>query len=1186
VSTAEELPTAPAQLAKVLGSGSINEIIGGLSSVPGLNLVPGVYTLSTLAQNNWNPGALLQHPVYSALDILPFAHDVLPVSSIADSVVTNADRFPETAARVAADQSALQAINPETGLTGLDQSNITRIGAGLQPEAMPSPFVSALRTSPTLTEWGTTSPFLQKLQSSFGSQTRDLAQCASGVDNRLQMWADPNLPIDHPALENAPEVLRNAITDMAQYRTMPSVDQQTVFDLMEHNNLNDVLATPGLSDQQMALANSAAEHAQNLAEFAVNRDWLARDPVTGEIYMPRDYNTIQNARNDVTNIGVVNDVANGLTNPTPGVLPDYDPARWLDENVKVGVTRTAAQGFARWMESNGFDGQAIRDAANEQASTKESIVRAAQDAMANPRPSYVLPPEDIIDRLDPHVAAESAIGEGAERGSAATRVRQAIRRDDYQEAAQVFRETLGARQKFIFPDADIIQNSLNAYREGQKFLDRRGADFSDRVLARAQQAQTDAERSVIPAKYYSAVEKYLYNPAEHTGLYYQYFSDDPEAIRLLNKGLPQLIPALQNDSAIYREMEQDAIDHIANLRENGFNPTFMHRVSPQRGYEIVRPKVTDTLPTPTSIRERTLNSAPYHHDVSIAVSHQAAEFMRRQMMEEELPRFMQLFTKDQPTVINEVLPAAERLAKGDPEVLRAEIDRLIGQGYEPWDQNRWFGGGPRGLPTMAPTAARYIPQALANGLDEMFGKHPYRFAQILDRPMRVFRKAVIDFSPRRFAHNVVGGLITMGMEDPRILTYMSSHWPEIRDFVRSGGYDVTRGLPPAGYGLYQPEVDQWIGRTTPAQRLAAIHDYNGGRTVARWLGEAQGVGGTALDKINAGGAWINSKVAAVDQMYRAAAYLYGRDKQLAAGMTDDAARSAGEALVRKTMPEWDRYTPFERTVLRTYLPFYPFMKFVTGYALHYPINHPFRTAVMASLVRQEMNDYASGWLPLDFAKMFFVGKPDSRGNVTAINPGRFNPFEDVANMASLTGILGQTNPFIAAAMKSLGYDPAKGTQDLYPDVSYNPNTGTLVPSNPNFISSLIGQFVPQSQAIAALVGHNADFAGMLEANPDAARNMLESNLGIPAIFRTVNLPQAAFKAEVQREAVQQQVRNQALKSGDWSRALTFPGLRPYFANLAQTFRQNPQALKAYQSQVRATTLTDVLTSSPVGSVSG
>ncbi len=161
-------------------------------------------------------------------------------------------------------------------------------------------------------------------------------------------------------------------------------------------------------------------------------------------------------------------------------------------------------------------------------------------------------------------------------------------------------------------------------------------------------------------------------------------------------------------------------------------------------------------------------------------------------------------------------------------------------------------------------------------------------------------------------------------------------------------------------------------------------------------------------------------------------------------------------------------------------------------------------------------------------------------------------------------------------MRSVGVDPSKGAQDLYPDLAYDPATGHLKANNPGLLGNIVSSIIPQFQLVSALIGHNNNFADILRTNPEAAASMLRSGLGLPNLYRDVNVPQEAFKAETARQSLQDQIRNKALRTGDWTEARKYPGLRPTFDKLDKLMKSNPQILAAYQTQVQSDTLGDVL----------
>jgi hypothetical protein len=603
------------------------------------------------------------------------------------------------------------------------------------------------------------------------------------------------------------------------------------------------------------------------------------------------------------------------------------------------------------------------------------------------------------------------------------------------------------------------------------------------------------------------------------------------------------------------------------LRSQGFDPTFVHRVSPDRIGSVEHPRVTDSLRIPSQVKPRSFDASPYVHDATVAMSHQAAEALANLASEHYVESFRRMFTKTEPQVIDEYRPLAEAMAKRDPRFTEGEWNaRLRNKAYIQRDLADVFPGSRSASTT--PSGTTYYPRSLDYAVRDMF-HDGFRFSKAMDPLMNLFRMSVMSFSPSHVAHNVGGTLMLMAAEDPGVLPYMLSHWGEAKKLAASGELHQIPGMPPSGIGFDPAEMTDWLNKKGTFNKLAAIHGDMAGRTMARWMDEAAGYGSKVSGFAQRQATRSFNMVKTVDDFYRAVTYLRGQAKALGKDMTPEESQAAGVALVRKALPQWDRMTAFERNVVRSVFPFYSFSKFILRYAAHYPFDHPFRTAVMASLARNEANDFGN-WLPQEFQRMFFLGHPDKNGNITAIDPGNLNPFRDIGNMFTIGGLTGKVNPVIGAALQQLGIDPGTGSQDLYPDMSIDPVTGTLKAKNPNFLESLVGNIVPQSQLVTALIGRNNNFAGMLKANPEAAMNYIRSSVGFPDFVRHVNVPQQAFKYEVARQTLQDQVKNDALKTGDWSRAMQFPGLVPFFQNLQQTLQQNPAAMKAYQSQVATT----------------
>lgn len=287
----------------------------------------------------------------------------------------------------------------------------------------------------------------------------------------------------------------------------------------------------------------------------------------------------------------------------------------------------------------------------------------------------------------------------------------------------------------------------------------------------------------------------------------------------------------------------------------------------------------------------------------------------------------------------------------------------------------------------------------------------------------------------------------------------------------------------------------------------------------------------------------------VDDMYRVMAYLYGHDKALTKGLTREAAQQSGQTLARKVLQEWAAYTPIERTILRSVLPFYSWIGHIVRYSLNYPVDHPFRTSIVESLGQIARDDIGDG-LPERFLNAIFLGQPNEDGSVQAINFGYTNPFADVANYASMSGFLSALNPLISTVAEASGIDPISGRPEAFPDLQYDADSGRLVAKTDNPVFSVIQNIIPQTELLNVLVGRNKEFQELAQSNPTAARRRLLSSFGFSSMIQEVNIPEQRMRSELARGEAQSRALREAFR-GDPSQARRFPGLTPALERLEQ-----------------------------------
>jgi hypothetical protein len=1139
---ATQLPQAPGKLAEALGQGSIPGILQGLTQVPGLRMVPGVNTLATLA--NQGPAGLLQHPIFTALDVLPYAE-------------------PAIGAVTEAAFSKLPSVQAARDASELDAMNQSRLDAGLQPLPEPSALRLAGQQSPTVQAFAN-SPVGLAVRNLFGRDARDNAQLAWDIQKRYQQMVNPE-----SAIPTTPDVatIRDAIQWSQQWKDqIPEPRRQALTDAMGVDR-NTVLNDPSLTDAEQAYVTGAIYHNDQLANLGVRDGWLGT--VDGEVFPTTDASRILNARRNVARFQTLNDARNLMAQASPATadttLAAMDPTAIMSEHLSRVDQLNVARSYAYSLDGAGYNAQplldAVKAAVNDRTVPIDTVKAAFDTELANPTPmATTFTPNDVYQQLAPYQGRVTTPG----ADPLVSQVRTLIDNGDYQSAVDKLRQ-INSRSTYVVPNSDDMLDSLVRARDRQAFVDRMGR-YNDRAVAVRERTSSALEAATPPARFIPAIE------AEVQNRLLDHYATDPGALQLIHDHLYTQLPDLGPDqlNALYRDVSRGWQD----MKANGLDPVFVHRVSPSAVPGLGRVELSDVLRTPSSVKARTFDATPYVHDAGVAMSDQAMGFLRRRAAEEYVGHLMDLYGKSTAELTDKYLPTARMAAEAQPGLdVQAHLQNLMRRGYTQYDPASIFGHTAGHIGTIGGTEDMWLPKSVDSTLRQLF--HDYNnnaVSRLFDPVMRVFRTAVIPLSVRSFIHHFAGAAVQiMGETDPMVFLRRAA---EARDLIRSGEYDAIRGMPPSGTEAGPAEMVSWGRNATKSDQVAAVHSLAAGRwlrdNLFNRLGPAKDSAGNIVDRI------YNFRNQ-IDQMYRGIAYLEGKHKALGINpdLTAEQASQAGVALVRKTMQSWDRMTPLERQTMRMVFPFYGYMSHVLRYAFRYPMDHPFRVGVLDNFARNEANDFGTA-LPRNFMDALFLGNPDPKtGNVNTLQLQTFNPFRDVANYFTVAGFTGATNPIISTALRAVGVDPLKGAPSLYPDVAYDPTTGQLRPSSPNLLSSFIGSIVPQTQIVQAMLGRNDQFKQLLAANPDAAASMLRGAAGLPSLFRTVNPAQEAFKAEVNRQSLQDQVRNEAVRTGDWSKAMQFPGLQPFFTRLGQVMRDNPQVLKAYQSQVKSQTVGSV-----------
>jgi hypothetical protein len=152
-----------------------------------------------------------------------------------------------------------------------------------------------------------------------------------------------------------------------------------------------------------------------------------------------------------------------------------------------------------------------------------------------------------------------------------------------------------------------------------------------------------------------------------------------------------------------------------------------------------------------------------------------------------------------------------------------------------------------------------------------------------------------------------------------------------------------------------------------------------------------------------------------DAMFRTAVY----DAKLGRGIPSEAALKQ----TMNAMGNFSRMTHFERTWVRQFLPFYPWLRHQTQAILRLPLEHPVRAAWMGHLA----NMYTDPSMTPQDLRLLGLRTPQSWGPLGGINLSTINPFADPTRMPLVDpSSIGQSlSPVLKLPAAVAGLDIAK-----------------------------------------------------------------------------------------------------------------------------------------------------------------
>lgn len=1089
VQEVSELPQMGSEISRAIDEApNLGEAIRGVTQAPGIRMLPGAYLAGNIAAGDTQE--IAENPLLNVLDIAPYAKRAFVSPANKAGKALGMGWRPPGGYPLEAQRRALEGGGEAVGaaLTPLGRQAVRPIRA------------AKAKLAPTIPG--------QFLQQAFGGPARQLSALESQFTQRLQQEFNPSGPATADAMTSA---ARAANTLRTKYTSIPEDRMVEISRMMQE--APDQL--DNLSDIELGFVNEYKTILDDVTAVAKRENWITE--IDGEIYDPRVGRKLLNMRADVENARQIQDVRQLLDTPPddiPSMLSEAASAT-LREGITKGQRVRLIQGYAYTLDRAGFDSRPIRQTlrlVDRKKATWDDVANQFRnyDLEANRRP--LVDTEEIVTALGPRARTDPTLARFVEN----------VRQGQYTAAAQIGR-SLKKRAKYGVPQLDEYLDTIHRLGERQKYLTKLDRDYSPAALARKERAYERTVAHTPPDRFVPVIQARM---REELKARYTDHPDFDKITQAIAEDNYASIPGMKDEvKQLAREVEGTWQD----LKANGVDPIFVHWVRESKAASLDYPHVIERLSEPTQARRRAFDITPHIQDATVAISHQGLELLTRRASQEFVRTMTDTFGKSRDDLLQTYLPAARARAARNPTMdVRGWAERAMNKEWVSYHETGFSTWSGVKLSALGDDQVM-LPRALARNMELMHTPPANRLTSTLDPVMGAFRTSLLPLSPRWHVYNILGGMVVGAATDIGFLKHIVAG----RRLAKAG--ELPEQIP-RGYGQISREFREW-----DRSAYGAFH-FRAGSTLGRLYEKARKareLGSGIVEKSYAANAFF-------DDMYRSAAYLRGFDKALRTGLSKAEAQSAGIALARRMFQRWDEMTPIERMTMRFVFPFYGWTSFIMKYVYNYPFDHPVRTAIVGSFARNELNDLGNTFPDHErLLSSFFLGRPDAKGHVKTLSLSGVNPFRDVGNFMTLAGFMSASNPLISTLAETMGVDPRTGNAELFPELDYDPNTGRLTAQRRDFLSSLVGNVIPQSQILMGLMGATTEYKELLRRNPEAARRLLQSQAGLPVVYRPdYPVYEEQFKSELARSEAQRSALSRGYRSGDFDEAAQYPGLKP------------------------------------------
>jgi DNA-directed RNA polymerase subunit F len=610
---------------------------------------------------------------------------------------------------------------------------------------------------------------------------------------------------------------------------------------------------------------------------------------------------------------------------------------------------------------------------------------------------------------------------------------------------------------------------------------------------------------------------------------------------------PELAEMAKQENELYKNEAHEEFKLLYNTRHANPADNFRIQYIPTAdtfdaslGRSSLRPLIGRGIPKPDLARAKVTDLTPNIHDFAVGINKAVLQALHRDTTIHLSEHYLRPMALTRRQVWEHMMVARrpeEQVAFENLTARQADI-AANELGLRAFDPNALFGIT---LPRWSKAQTLYLPSAIVDSLERIQKDHE-RF--ILAKTNKLFRYSILGLSPRYTAHIVFGGAMMLAL---RSTPYMPLMIPAAMRALRDGVVprEVLRGR------------ETELGFEGPEQMVIREFHEQGGRDMINGLAVPEHI--ETKQKVKMAAAQPVHKLKAlaeinfnftnyVRELYSSIAYLDGVakvDRRVGKVKVEDpetgriievsSERAVKEGIhhVQQVYGSLLRMSPIEKAIAQSVMPFYGWQKHILGYVMTFPFDHPYRAMVLSQLAYNSSNDVPLSW-PIRLQFLFHLGVPDAQGNVNTIDLRTLDPFRDVANYGTLTGIFEALNPAITALPSVVNPQFSYGSTQLYPGLTYNAFYGIDTSTSGGSWINALAQFVPQVGAVQSAAQAAGGYRSEWQTNKSAAIKSLLSSLNVPFINPPINLKQISARASNARFEEAKAASTQAFQSGDFS----------------------------------------------------